>query len=193
MKRLEVTVVSLRVGQIRLDDIAPQIGDSPNVEVVVVDLAGVVQHVQLTFTEKWATRGWHRVLQCSLCQSPARVLHVEGGSGLCHRCCPRLTVSQRYRNNRSWTRADELLDQLIRSLLKGPAKALNIRHRRVALRITKHAIAQVSNVIDRARVLVVSFDTLLASQSDMREMARLLWRPAHEEARRNAPTITTLS
>jgi len=172
MKSFEVTAVSLRVGQIRFDDIAPQIGNATSVEVVVVDLRGTVQHVPLTFTEKWATRGWDRIFRCSRCNAPARVLHVEDNAGLCSRCCPRLTFSQRHRNSRSWGRTDELLDKLTRSLLKASTRALDIRHRRIAVRVTKSALAQVAHVVDRAHVLASAVDTLLALRPEIFDEAR---------------------
>ena len=199
MKSFEVTAVSLRVGQIRLDDIAPQVGDAMSVEVVVVDLGGIVQHVPLAFTAKWGSRGWCRVFQCSRCHAPAQILQVEDNAGLCCRCCPRLTLSQRYRNSRSWGRADELLDKLTRSLLKAPTRALDVRHRRIALRATKSALAQVAYVVDRARVLVKAVDTLLASQPNICEDARQARRAAQhsstksdQESGQHARTITTL-
>ena len=83
MKSFEATAVSLRVGQIRLDDIAPQVGDAMSAEVIVVDLGGTVQHVPLTFTTKWSSRGWCRVFQCSRCHAPAQILQVEDNAGLC--------------------------------------------------------------------------------------------------------------
>ena len=185
-----VTAVSLRVGQIRLDDIAPQIGRAPCAEVVVVDPGGEIQRVLVTFTGKWSG-GWHRALECSRCHSPARVLHVEAGSGLCQRCCSRLTFSQRYRNSGSWTRADELLDKLARSLLKSPAKALNIRDRRLAHRVTRRALDQVAHVVDRARELVRAADTLLAARPDIREAARHNRDTSQKGQDRNATTTTT--
>jgi hypothetical protein len=165
----------------------------------VVDLGGIVQHVPLTFTEKWATRGWDRVFQCSRCHAPARVLHVEENAGLCCRCCPRLTPGQRYRNSGSWGRADELLDKLMRSLLKAPMRALDIRHRRIALRATKSALAQVAQVVDRARVLTRAVDNLLASRPDVIDKARDARRTAQRfptrpeaESRQDTTRITEL-
>jgi len=187
MKSFEVTAVSLRVGQIRLDDIAPQVGDAMSVEVVVVDLGGIVQHVPLAFTAKWGSRGWCRVFQCSRCHAPAQILQVEDNAGLCCRCCPRLTLSQRYRNNRSWGRADELLDKLTRSLLKAPTKALAIRHRRMAVRVTKSALAQVAHVVERARALANAVDTLLASRPDMFDKASDTRRTAQRFSTKRGP------
>jgi hypothetical protein len=102
MHRLEAR--SIRVGEIRLEDIQAQIeppaGDL--FEVLALDARSVPVIVPLTFTEKWNARCWTPQLACPRCGLPSRRLRDQGAGFCCARCGPRLTVEQRLKRTRFW-------------------------------------------------------------------------------------------
>jgi len=166
---VEAVAVSLRVAEIRLEDIVPQVGSAGHIEVVVVDASGAVQHVILTFTKKWAATGWQRAFECSRCTGPARLLHVVEGMGLCRRCNPLLTKHQRYKNSGSWTNSEKILDVLTRSVLKTLTRPNRGKHRRLAARLVRNTLAGADAVLTQAHALVGAADTVIGSMMALDE------------------------
>ena len=152
--------ISFRPAEIRLSDIAPQIGEANRVDVAVVDEQGEVQHVLLSFTQKWAARCWQRVFQCQRCCGPARLLRLVNGVARCRRCHPVLSAQQRHKNSKAWANEDGYVDALTRSLLHSPTKSNHRTQRQLAERLKRNALSRAARVIDDGERLIRAADVL---------------------------------
>ncbi len=109
---------SFRPNEIRLDEVAHQVPDTDQFEVVTLDEWGNEQRVIVGFGQKWGARGWRRELQCNACTSTARVLHVVQGHAVCRKCFPLTTSHHLHKNSKAWQRHGAMVDKFLRSLLK---------------------------------------------------------------------------
>src|SRR5262249_33948267 len=119
MHRLEAR--SIRVGEIRLEDMQAQI-EAPAgevFEVLALDVRGVPVVVQLTFAEKWCARFWQLQLACPRCGLPSRRLRDQGTGFCCARCEPRLTPEQRLKRTRFWIQGGRETAAVVQACLDG--------------------------------------------------------------------------
>jgi len=149
----------VRVGEIRYEDVAQQVGGADLVTVRVLDHAGIERQVQLHFIEKWGGGGsWQRQLQCPRCSRPARVLAVHGGQAACGRCSPRRTAHHRHKNSRAWREEGSLADELARTVLRGNSSAGRSSMKRLADRLREGSTARSALVHEQAMRLIRTID-----------------------------------
>lgn len=123
MNRLEA-VLSIRVGEIRLEDIQQQTRPIAGEVFQVLALRGdgIPVVVRLRFVEKWGARSWHLQLGCPRCGLPCRRLRDRGGAFCCARCGPRQTQHQQMKNTRYWTDGGRTTATVIQQLMDGSSR-----------------------------------------------------------------------
>jgi hypothetical protein len=125
-------IISPRIGELRLDDVAPSVrsrlGVADELLVTVRSTTGAILVARVGLTTKTAGLRQHLELACLRCGRPARVLRVGPDDRLaCQRCCPRLTARQRERTTAYWCRFDgERTDRLVRLALRKGAPRLGL-------------------------------------------------------------------
>jgi hypothetical protein len=155
MTRFGANAASLRVGEIRLEDIVHQVGEARQFVVHVLDRAGVALQIHLRITEKWGG-SWQRQLQCPQCNRPARVLAVHEGSAVCGRCAPRRTAHHRHKNSRAWRHEGALADEVARAALRGTSS--RSRMRRLIGQLKERSLGGAEHARDDAMRLALAID-----------------------------------
>lgn len=148
MARIEATAVSFRPLQLRLKDVASQIGDAREFIVHVLDRAGTRHTVRIELIEKWGG-SWRWELRCQKCQGPARVLHLQGDFMACNRCSHYLTPHQRHKRASTWSSEGALADRLIKDVLAGGSSKATLR--RIAGQLERNATTESNEVLALAR------------------------------------------
>jgi len=156
MGSIEAVAVSFRPGQIRLSDVARQVGDARKFTVRVLDATGIEREVHVELTTKWCG-AWRWELQCHRCHGPARVLHIAPDAALCGRCSPLLTAYQRHKRAGSWPTEGAIAEKLIRTSLA----ASTPRARKLIQHLKRNTLTRVTHLIERAAVAVRAADELL--------------------------------
>lgn len=153
--------ISPRLGEIRLAEVASQVGDVEEFEVLVLDEMGCAQRLMVRLTAKWAATSWQKALQCHVCSSPARVLRVLGGAALCGRCLPRPTEHHRHKNNTAWSTEGALADQIIRGALDTSlSRPTRSRQKRLARQLKRNTLSRASALMGQAEALLRAVDNL---------------------------------
>lgn len=157
MTTIGARAVSFRVGEIRLADVRPQLGEIGQFIVRVLDNVGIERQVHLRFTEKWGG-SWQRQLECPRCGGPARVLAVHDGAAACGRCRSRRTGHHRHKNSRAWREEGSLADQITRAALRGTSSAGRSSTKRLVQRLKDRSIASSAVAHDSATRLIRAVD-----------------------------------
>jgi hypothetical protein len=151
---------SFRVGHVRLDEVLPQVSNSDEVHVQVLDAAGHLNFLTLKYARKWGATSWRREFRCQRCSGPARTLQLLDGLCLCRKCAPLPTQHHIHKNATAWANEDGLADAIIRLTLKQPTNARRHRKRRLVARLTENTLANASNVLTNVQALIVAVDSL---------------------------------
>ena len=144
MNRL-VAGLSIRVGEIRLEDVQRQtrLVAGEYFEVVALRANGTPLAVRLCLTEKWGARSWHVQLGCPRCGLPCRRLRDRGGNFCCARCEPSATRHQQLKNCRYWTRyGGRTTAEVVQQLVDGDAPRPSARLEELALTLMHGAMAR---------------------------------------------------
>jgi hypothetical protein len=148
-----------RPGEVRLSEVLSQIGDADDFIARVVNHGGMERDVQVGFTEKWASRGWHRQLRCHGCSGPARILQQVGTAALCRRCRPELTAYHLHKRAGSWPFEGSLADEISRALLRGTSsKGVSSKTKRLATQLKRNSFQRAASVLEVAESLVRAVD-----------------------------------
>jgi len=160
METFGASVSSLRQGEIRIEDVLSQVGDLDTVEVLVLDRAGNTQHITVSLTDKWASTHWQKCLQCGRCHSPARVLLVDNGIGLCRRCHPHASAHHLHKNSTLWTGEGAIFDALLRSIMKPQTEPRRRRQRKLTSSLKRNTLTNAVRTLDKAMQTIGAADTL---------------------------------
>lgn len=170
---------SVRVGELRLDDLIHLVGDSPSLTVLAINEQAAPLVVDVAMTKKWGGNGWTSAFACPLCGLPARVLSIRtkqvtqsttfvsssshiprnnhSNGVACGRCQRRPTLQARNKNRSDWAEA-RLADTLVRGLLGNraitPATA-------TARTLRRRSLARASACIDLAAAAIRTADKAL--------------------------------
>lgn len=157
--------VSLRVGEIRLTDIAAQLGDAEEFTVRVLDSTGTEHEISLRWTSRWGHTAWRRELECPTCRSAARVLRLKEAHTVCGRCSPHLTAHHRYKNSARWRFEGASLDELLRSATNTRRPMNWPKKNHAAARLRASAIADAAGTIETARDFIAVVDSARISRT----------------------------
>jgi hypothetical protein len=155
--------VSVRPGELRLGDLAPEIqaGDMVTVQCLTGD--GVPVRIMLNVTEKWAARAWIPALQCPCCSAPAWVLAIQLDAVACGRCIRRTPLQARRKNRARW-RIDGLADHLALKLRTQSGDSRQLR--RCAAKLARRAEADAKSVLELADASLVLANRAIRGQRD---------------------------
>src|SRR5690349_13237576 len=117
--------VSVRIGEVRLEDLLPQTDETETLTVLALDAHGVPVVLPLRFTSKWGG-SWQRALACPRCAGAARVLSITENVAACGKCWPRRTRQQQNKNSAEWGAEGKVADRLLRIVLAAPLSATPI-------------------------------------------------------------------
>lgn len=160
MVRTVATVLSFRPNEIRLDEVAGQLDDVEQFDVLVLDDSGREQVIAVEYGPKWGGN-WRKEMQCHGCVGTARVLHVAFGMALCRKCWPVPTAIQTHKNSARWRGEGALLDEVLRSVRKGkPTRAARRARQRLATKLIGNSLSNASQVIERVARLIHNVDNL---------------------------------
>lgn len=145
--------LSFRVGEIRIQDLQPQIDlQSEDVEVLALTSEGVPVQVYLRLADKWAGTAWQRQLGCPDCHLPCRVLRFREGRFSCARCAPRATPHHRFKNTDHWQQGGRTTDAIIRQLIDGSSG----RHARPFTALQRELVRDIMDRADAVLPLAVA-------------------------------------
>lgn len=168
MHRLEAR--SIRVGEIRLEDIQAQTEPARGrvLEVLALSAHRIPVTIPLGFAEKWGARSWQLQLACPRCASPCRRLRDSGDGFCCTRCHPCLSQQQRLKNTKFWSTAGRTTAAVVRAVTDG-------RHRAdsVLAPLTTHLVRDLMDGADAVVPLALAaleFTDAIASESEHRPM-----------------------
>ena len=150
---VEAVAISLHVAEIQLRDVVMYAASS-SLDVAVVNGAGSIEHVIVTFTEKWNARCWRKMLQCQRCSGPAQTLRLVRGQALCSVCSPRLTGHQRFKNTKAWRDGEMYSDALLRLVLKSRTQTTRRQQRRLADRLKSRILARADCALAAALIAI---------------------------------------
>ena len=160
MLTIGASIVSPRVGEVRLADIASQVCTEGPIDVLVLDAVGIRHHVIVEYTAKWAATSWRKELQCHCCLGPARVLQLVNGLCVCRKCLPMPTAHHVHKNAAHWANEGGIADAIVRLTMKPPTSARWHRQRRLAAHLAVNTLASASNVMANAQSLISAVDNL---------------------------------
>jgi len=153
--------VSVRVGELRLEDLGAIVVDADVITVLALSSAGVPVFVEVTFTGKWGGAGWQHAFECPLCGLAARVLAIDDHVAACGRCRRRRTVQSRQKNVRAW-REGELADELTRFLLGRRIDVAQMR--RTARKLRSRTVVRGQAALARAEAALAAANRALSDR-----------------------------
>jgi hypothetical protein len=148
---------SIRIGELRYEDLAPQVGGARNFEVLGLDARGVPLVLAVSMTEKFCRTGWHSRLACGCCGLPAGVLTISGKIAACRRCIAMQTLHHRRKNTKEWSTGGKVLDALLRAAARSGSER---SAHRLARELRKVGRASVSATLAEAEVAMRGADEL---------------------------------
>jgi hypothetical protein len=153
MNRLEA-LHSIRVGEIRLEDIQQQTRPIAGeiFELLALRGDGIPVVVRLRFVEKWGARSWHLQLGCPCCGLPCRRLRDRGDAFYCARCAPRQTKHQQLKNTKSWREGGKTTAAIVQLVTNGS----DGRHERLFSALQRELVRDLMDRTEAALSLAVT-------------------------------------